>query len=198
MENCLVTTLKGSIDNTAIRKLEYLYFNVDFTGLIVVKRKMGVASVDAQHSIKVYENDTTSLGTFTNLAGYYLTGSENAKVISFSNRMYISRLYEGQAFEPWRTPDIFEQLSFCINLTEFQPVTANHTIVYSGMMDTYAGQFDNGRRSGELVTTLKVPINGTTIQSPTAVFGENDVKVYNTDKSTLLATYNGTGWSYPT
>lgn len=197
MNDCLVLKLKESANNADLRKLEYLYMNVSFSGTTANQRVLQVRAADNDHKIDVYENGTLILANVPNASGYYARPSDAATVISFSNRMYIKELSDGSRWYPSNSPDIFEQLAYCVRLEVFKPVTASHTYVYDEMMNTYAGMFNNGRTSGELATSLKVTINGAVVQSPTAVFGENDVKVYTTDKSTLLATFDGTGWSFP-
>lgn len=201
MKNCLVTKLKSAVPNNNLRKLGYLYLYVDFTGVTDANKRAFSVSATEANVVEVFDNIPDfghSLGVAPTNDSWWPRAGENATVIYMSNREKIRRIESSDLGTiNTNTPDLYNQLSYCTGLELFKPVGTGNLLHWDGMIETYAGMFNNGRRSGELSCTLKVTINENVVQSPTAVFGENDVKVYNTDKSTLLATYDGIGWSYP-
>ena len=206
MENlCLVTKLKGVVDNDNLEKLGvFRHNNFNLAGSTTLQRSIAIAS-DGVHPVSLYANGQL-VGTFTSTTPNYLRIDQTVGVvddikIEITNMYYVTQILANKLVKDgkWNVSSNtywIEHIQWMLGLTVFQPVSSTSTSIWP-LNDIYVGMFNNGRHEGELTTLCKVSINGSTIQSPTAVFSSDDVKVYNTDKSTLLATYDGTDWTYP-
>lgn len=196
--DCLQFILVGNTNNEKIPVLGSAYTIMNLQGETIGVGGIGISSADGKH-VKLIANGTQLVDNTTTVAQWAQVGRDigliNGVKIEFTN------VYSLRSIEAVRlyniTDDFLNQLEYAFNLSIFKPVGEGYLRVFDNIIPFIESQFNNGRRSGQMTTSFKVHFNGVTVQSPTFVFGENDVKTYNTDKSVLLGTFDGTEWTYP-